>query len=290
MQDIEALKATLIRDAQAARSLDTLNAVGSAALGHNGTIKRLMKDLRSLDGDARRDTGRQLNALRDEVRAAVEAQRRMLVEAQAETSRAAPVDGEPPAPLDAAAPTDPGEPSAKPAKEKSPRRSIMTAWFLGPKSEHSTLWQDSFNYIFQDYVNWRRNYFPKDPVVVTRERRREHYEWADQLNGTLDQTLAELKAHFPFYSPRYVAHMLSEQTLPSVLGYFAGMLYNPNNVTGEAAPVTVNLELEVGKLIAEMLGFNPNESLDAYLLRRHDREHRGTLGRAHRAVRTVHGS
>lgn len=51
--------------------------------------------------------------------------------------------------------------------------------------------------------------------------------------------------------------MLSEQTLPSVLGYFAAMLYHPNNVTDEAAPVTVKLELEVGQMVAEMLGYNP---------------------------------
>lgn len=140
------------------------------------------------------------------------------------------------------------------------RPSVMTGWFLGPKAEHSELWQKSIDYIFQDYVHWRRNYFPTDQVVVTHERRRHHEQWIDRLNGNLDSILNELKAHFPFYSPRYIAHMLSEQTLPSVLGYFAGMLYNPNNVTDEAAPVTVRLELEVGKMVAEMLGFNPNRA------------------------------
>jgi glutamate/tyrosine decarboxylase-like PLP-dependent enzyme len=54
--------------------------------------------------------------------------------------------------------------------------------------------------------------------------------------------------------------MLSEQTLPSVLGYFAGMLFNPNNVTAEAAPITVELELEVGRMVAGMLGFNPKRA------------------------------
>jgi len=52
-----------------------------------------------------------------------------------------------------------------------------------------------------------------------------------------------------------MAHMLSEQTIPSIIGYFAGMLYNPNNVTDEAAPVTVDIEIEFGKMICEMLGY-----------------------------------
>lgn len=136
----------------------------------------------------------------------------------------------------------------------------LTAWFLGPKAEHGNLWQELLSYIFQDYIHWRRNYFPNDPVVISRERRRTHEKWNDNLNTHLDSILNNLKAHFPFYSPRYIAHMLSEQTLPSVLGYFAGMLYNPNNVTDEAAPVTVRLEIEVGKMVAEMLGFNPRRS------------------------------
>lgn len=138
--------------------------------------------------------------------------------------------------------------------------SPLAAWFLGPKAEHSDLWFELIAYIFQDYAHWRTNYFPNDPIVISRERRRRHDQWQDHLKTDLDSILNSLKAHFPFYSPRYAAHMLSEQTLPSVLGYFAGMLYNPNNVTDEAAPVTVRLELEVGRMVAEMLGYRPHKA------------------------------
>ena len=135
----------------------------------------------------------------------------------------------------------------------------LSAWFLGPRAENAHLWQELISYIFQDYVHWRRNYFPNDPVVVSRFRRRssQHEAWTDSLTSTLDSVLNQLKDHFPLHSPRYIAHMLSEQTLPAVHGYFAGMLFNPNNVTDEAAPITVDLELEVGRMIGEMLGYNP---------------------------------
>ncbi len=150
----------------------------------------------------------------------------------------------------------------RPPKEKqlSADDHPLAAWFLGPKGEHSEIWSGLFSYIFQDYVYWRRNYFPQDPIVVNRMRRREHEPWFDYMTSNLDNVLNDLKAHFPFYSPRYIAHMLSEQTMPGVLGYFAGMLYNPNNVTDEAAPVTVRLELEVGRMISEMIGYDAGES------------------------------
>lgn len=59
--------------------------------------------------------------------------------------------------------------------------------------------------------------------------------------------------------------MTAEPTLPAVLGYFAGMMYNPNNVTFEASPFTSMLEVEVGKDLCRMLGYhedNPNTTPD----------------------------
>ena len=138
--------------------------------------------------------------------------------------------------------------------------SPLAAWFLGPKAENSKIWSEVINYIFQDYVHWRRNYFPEDQVTVTHVKRRELELWFDKLNNEIDILVNQLKAHYPFHSPRYFAHMLSEQTLPAVAGYFAGMLYNPNNVTEEAAPITVELEIEVGKIISEMLGYDTRKS------------------------------
>lgn len=72
--------------------------------------------------------------------------------------------------------------------------------------------------------------------------------------------LAELKRGVPSFSGRYKAHMLSEQTIAAQVGYFATMLYNPNNVSIEASPVTSRLELEVAVDLARMIGYNPATS------------------------------
>jgi glutamate/tyrosine decarboxylase-like PLP-dependent enzyme len=54
-------------------------------------------------------------------------------------------------------------------------------------------------------------------------------------------------------------------TIPGMLGYFAAMLYNQNNVALEASPVTSQLEALVGDDLCKMLGFrvpqNENPSL-----------------------------
>ncbi|HIS34205.1 MAG TPA: hypothetical protein IAA79_04695 [Candidatus Avirikenella pullistercoris] len=140
------------------------------------------------------------------------------------------------------------------------KMSDHTAWFLGPKAEHHESWEKMLVYIFRDYVYWRRNYFPDDNVVINSRLVREQELMTDTLNDELDKILASFKSQNPIYSPRYIAHMVSEQTLPSVVGYFAGLLYNANNISGESSPAGFPLELEVGKIVAKMLGYEAENS------------------------------
>lgn len=134
----------------------------------------------------------------------------------------------------------------------------IAAWFAGPKAENGEWFSQTIGRIIQDYYAWRRNYFPEDAVIVDSSLRRLNEPFHDAFDDRLLELLGRLKADFPFHSPRYAAHMLCEQTLPSIAGYFAAMLYNPNNVSWEAAPVTVRLELEAAQLIARMLGHGPD--------------------------------
>ena len=133
-------------------------------------------------------------------------------------------------------------------------------WFLGPGSENSDFFLNRIQHVLNDYLHFRQNYFPSDPTPVRKSTLRQQEHWMDHFSTELDGLLKDLKAHFPTFSPRYLAHMISEQSIPSILGYIAGLLYNPNNVTSEAAPVTVDLELEVGRMLASMLGYNPEQS------------------------------
>jgi len=158
-------------------------------------------------------------------------------------------------------------------REKSKQ---LGTWFLGPKAENASLEEDMILHILRDYFHWRRNYYPSDEIIITQHLRREGLDWSDALFQQLSEMLARLRRHFPFYSPRYIAHMLSDQTIPSVLGYFAGMLYNPNNVTPEAAPVTVEWELEVARDILQLLGYQCPPPPGA-----HHRETKREFGWAH---------
>jgi len=135
----------------------------------------------------------------------------------------------------------------------------LRAWFLGPRAENADLVERLVTEAVRDHVFWRRNYHPEDGAVIREtDKRSPGYEDAvATLTQELMGLLAELKRDVPFFSGRYKGHMLWQQTIASQVGYFAAMLYNPNNVTTEAAPVTTRLELEVAAQLARMIGYEP---------------------------------
>ncbi|HEX7941825.1 MAG TPA: pyridoxal-dependent decarboxylase [Gemmatimonadaceae bacterium] len=136
------------------------------------------------------------------------------------------------------------------------------AWFLGPRAENADLMERLVVEALRDHVFWRRNYHPEDGFTIREtDKRSEGYEeTVATLTQELMGLLAELKRGVPFFSGRYKGHMAFEQTIAAQIGYFAAMLYNPNNVAVEASPVTTRLELEVAAQLARMIGYDPSTS------------------------------
>jgi glutamate/tyrosine decarboxylase-like PLP-dependent enzyme len=138
----------------------------------------------------------------------------------------------------------------------------LRAWFLGPRAENGQLLEQLIVETLRDHVFWRRNFHPEDGFVIREaDKRRPGY---DQAVSTLTQELmgllSELKRGVPFFSGRYKGHMVFEQTIAAQIGYFAAMLYNPNNVSVEASPMTTRLELEVAAQLARMIGYDPKRT------------------------------
>ncbi len=146
--------------------------------------------------------------------------------------------------------TDSTPPSAAPVD--------LASVFLGAKGENAEVFERLLLEAFRDHVFWRRNFHPEDGFLVQEtEKHTPEYEHAiSALSQELMGLLGELKAGVPFFSPRYIGHMASDLTMASLIGYFATMLYNPNNVAAESSPVTTRMELEVAEQLAAMIGYD----------------------------------
>src|SRR4051812_45424658 len=134
----------------------------------------------------------------------------------------------------------------------------LASVFLGPKAENADVFERLLLEAVRDHVFWRRNFHPQDGFEVTEaDKRTPAYEQSiSTLQQELMGLLGELKAGVPFFSPRYIGHMSSDLTMASMVGYFATMLYNPNNVAAEGGPVTTRMELEVADQLAGMIGYD----------------------------------
>jgi len=131
----------------------------------------------------------------------------------------------------------------------------------GPKGENAELLRRFSASIVDDYLHWRRNYYPEDPAVLTASERLRLADAAAGLEQHLEVLAARLRRSFPFHSPRYVAHQQSEVALAALAGGLVGTLYNANNVTTESGNVTVGIEIEAASALLEMIGYCPPPAL-----------------------------
>lgn len=136
-------------------------------------------------------------------------------------------------------------------------RSPLGSWFLGPHAENGEVLEKLAQRVVEDYAGWRADFHPADPRAITWDDKHSaaYAQGISSLESNLERLLAELKHGAPSFSQRYKGHMIGDQTLAGQLGYFAGMLHNPNNISSEVAQSTTRLEHEVARDLARMLGY-----------------------------------
>ncbi|GAB3096119.1 pyridoxal phosphate-dependent decarboxylase family protein [Lysobacter terrae] len=136
-------------------------------------------------------------------------------------------------------------------------RDALDACFLGPYGENDALLEKLAVEFLRDHVYWRRNFHPEDPPAIpTHAAQRPGYQaFEARMRRELHALSAALKKSVPFHSPRYIGHMASDLLLPGLAAQLLTLPYNPNNVSEDAAPVTVEMEVRAGLQLARMLGY-----------------------------------
>jgi hypothetical protein len=142
--------------------------------------------------------------------------------------------------------------------------SFSNPLFLGPQAENLGLFEDLLLEFVRDHAYWRKNFHPEDGAAISpsAQMQPEYLELVARMRSELQVLSAQLKRAVPFFSPRYVGHMNADLLLPGVIAKVLTTLYNPNNVSEEAAPVTLEKELEVGEQLARMFGYAVDEGAE----------------------------
>jgi len=147
--------------------------------------------------------------------------------------------------------------AAVPMPTPEPRDYTLDACFLGPYGENDALLEKLMVEFLRDHVYWRRNFHPEDPpaIATAAAHHPDYLAFEARMRRELHQLSAALKKSVPFHSPRYIGHMASDLLLPGLAAQMLTLPYNPNNVSEDAAPVTVDMEVQVGLQLARMLGY-----------------------------------
>ncbi|MCK9538245.1 pyridoxal phosphate-dependent decarboxylase family protein [Dokdonella sp.] len=149
-------------------------------------------------------------------------------------------------------PSDPSPPAVPPLRDHA-----LDACFLGPYGENNALLENLLVEFLRDHVYWRRNFQPQDPPAISTAtlHHPDYLAFEARMRRELHQLSAALKHSVPFHSPRYIGHMASDLLLPGLAAQMLALPYNPNNVSEDAAPVTIDMEIKVGLQLARMLGY-----------------------------------
>ncbi|CAL8576840.1 hypothetical protein XPA_002706 [Xanthoria parietina] len=145
------------------------------------------------------------------------------------------------------------------APEDDESHQMISSLFLGPHAENYEYFKSNIIAILETTRDARLNYFPEDGPFISEQVQASATfgKHTDKIGKAVKKAAELLSRHsVPWWSPRYAAHMCMDMSMPSLLGYFMTMLYNPNNVTIEASPLTMVAEIEAGQQICEMLGYN----------------------------------
>lgn len=148
--------------------------------------------------------------------------------------------------------------------EKEHGSTTMGTWFLGPKGESHELFHDMINMALDELREFRRGSYPTDPHWANIYSVA-YLEESNAMKDAFKDMIVMLRQYsVPFNSYRYQGHMLWDNSLPAMAGYFGAMLHNQNNVAAEASPATTAMEIEVANDLARMVNYNTDKTKPPY--------------------------
>lgn len=138
----------------------------------------------------------------------------------------------------------------------------FNAFFLGPKSENGNWLRTEMQETLDQWFQWRKDLFPEDPQAISKSQRLgvDYLTQREKLSQNLSDLNDRLRNEVPKYTPRYLGHMVSENSIPAILGHMAALIHNPNNTSKEAARVTLPIEKEAIEMLADMVGYDPDKA------------------------------
>jgi len=136
------------------------------------------------------------------------------------------------------------------------KASDTSALFIGPKGEQGAVFSSLWDHLLAVTLQRRAQRFADDPEWQPLFTKAHPSDYA-VVQSALEELLDLLREEIPTFSPRYLGHMVSDVSIPALLGHMAMLFENANLASREAALVGSALETEAINLLANMVGLDP---------------------------------
>jgi hypothetical protein len=130
------------------------------------------------------------------------------------------------------------------------------AWFLGPHAENFEVLERIFQGLLYEQAKARAAYFSNDDDFITPST---GMKASNLFQSNTDTTMPGMAGYLMAMMCNFLSPYL--KVAPSYIKPSMSA-DNPNNVATEASPLTTALEIDVGKQLCEMVGYNINITPD----------------------------
>ena len=126
--------------------------------------------------------------------------------------------------------------------------------FLGPHGENAGFFQQIWGELLERTLAHRRSTFADDDSLSIGAPAPAQVQ---AVTREIEQFFAILQKEVPTFSNRYLGHMISDVSIPALIGHAAVLFCNPNLASREVASAGVQFETQAINALAAMIGFEP---------------------------------
>ncbi|MEE4144526.1 MAG: pyridoxal-dependent decarboxylase [Halieaceae bacterium] len=134
---------------------------------------------------------------------------------------------------------------------------MAASLFLGPHGENAQFFQQIWGELLHRTLQHRRDTFPADGSAEVSPPDRQQVEAVEQEIGNF---FAILQKEVPTFSNRYLGHMISDVSIPALIGNAAVLFCNPNLASKEVASAGLQIEMQAINALARMIGLEPGSA------------------------------
>ena len=134
---------------------------------------------------------------------------------------------------------------------------MIESFFIGPHGENSGFLRELWDQLLRKTLEHRCNTFSQDEATsLAAPSAAQHQVIRDEI----ENLFSILHKEVPTFSPRYLGHMISDVSIPALVGNIAVLFCNPNLASKEVATAGAFFENQAISQLAQMLGFSPTRS------------------------------